>query len=112
MNLIAGEPPLQLLPHRGGRALNQHGHVVQARGELAFEPRFELRRAKEAHRGAAQRVVERLDTDAPGHGLIRNHQIKTVQRQLGQQVRELAFAANQPHRLSQIQGRLQQAIGD
>jgi len=112
VDLVVAEPALPLLAHRGLGALQQHGRAVQAGRKRTLQLRLERRGAEKAHGAAAQGVVKGFDADAFGHGLVRNHQIQLVQRQLGQQVGELALAANHAHRGFHLQRRLQQPVGE
>ena len=65
VNLVAGEPAFQLLAHRGGCALDQHGGIRQTLWKITFKLGFKQGCAEETHGRAAQQVVEGLDTDAP-----------------------------------------------
>jgi len=54
-------------------------------------------------------MVVRLYPDIGGHLAIRDNQIQTMYRQIGQQCHQAAFAADDPHRLCQLQHRLHQS---
>ena len=103
---------IDALAHRRGAAGQQHRCVVQALREGALERALQFGRGEEAHRGRAERVVERLHAGLAAQWLVGQHQVQALHGQLAQQVGELALVADQAHVGGRGQRRLQQPVGD
>jgi tRNA A37 N6-isopentenylltransferase MiaA len=78
---------------------------------LAVAP-GQRRRAEQRDVELAQAVAEHLEVAAVRRRPVGQHHVEAVQREFREQGVELAFAADQPHLLRQVEHRFHQAVGD
>lgn len=102
----------QLLPHRGASALDQHRHDGQIARKTPNQLYPRAPRAGKTCGRAAWQMGESRDIDAPGHRLVRDHQIKSGQSQQQQQFAKLSLAGDNAERRGHRQCRLEQTVGN
>ncbi|MNS41136.1 hypothetical protein D3C72_734810 [compost metagenome] len=112
LDLLLGEPALQTAAHYGFRSRNQKRCAVQVAREILAVSRRQLRCGEETDPAFTELLAVAFDVQVRRHRAVGDHQVQTLDRQVGQQTFKLVFAARNAQRLTQFHGRRDQAVDD
>lgn len=111
LEALVAKPIFQRAPHRGVFRRHQSRCAVKRSGKTFAQEGRERARAAEREARFPEQMTEGAECVTAGSGLVREDGIEAVHGELCDQVGNLAFAADDMHRLRQIEDRLENFVG-